>query len=405
MEKENNMNDKTVLDSEKMTRRTFLKKSGAAILVLSWGGLTWRAFDQGVFSTASGPAYELWDMNNNDGKAEGMSLVRDAILASNPHNSQPWLFRVSDSAIELFTDESRNLGAIDPFRREMFIGLGCAIENLMLSAAFHGYSPGLAYFPNPLDDSCVAKIQLDSGEKESNDLYHAIENRHTHRGEYDLDRQIEAEKFREMETIVSDESKVKLTWFTSKEQKKQIGEWIVDATTAFTNDEELSAATNKWFQDDWKAMQKSRDGITLDAQGESFFIRAMGKILPPLSHQKNDQFWVAATRDRHTATAASYGLISIPKATDRIQKLRAGRAWQRIHLYGTIKEIGMHPLNQVNEMSDREKFLGNKSTFSEKLKQISDGDNGWEGVFLFRMGYPLSHTFPSPRRSVSEVIA
>lgn len=46
-------------------------------------------------------------------------------LASNPHNSQPWLFRMTDTEIDLFADPSWQIGIIDPFRREMYIGLGC----------------------------------------------------------------------------------------------------------------------------------------------------------------------------------------------------------------------------------------------------------------------------------------
>ena len=62
-----------------------------------------------------------------------------AILAANPHNSQPWRFRVSDTQIDLFADRGRNLGTIDPFLREMHIGLGAALENLLLAAAVYGY--------------------------------------------------------------------------------------------------------------------------------------------------------------------------------------------------------------------------------------------------------------------------
>ena len=39
------------LENNKMNRRAFIKKSGAAFLVVSSAGLTWRAIDQGVFST------------------------------------------------------------------------------------------------------------------------------------------------------------------------------------------------------------------------------------------------------------------------------------------------------------------------------------------------------------------
>ncbi len=60
--------------------------------------------------------------------------MRAGILAANPHNTQPWLFQVGATRIELFADIRRNLGAFDPYLREMHIGLGCALENMTRTA-------------------------------------------------------------------------------------------------------------------------------------------------------------------------------------------------------------------------------------------------------------------------------
>lgn len=391
------------LEAEKMNRRTFLKKAGATFLVVSWAGISWRAIDQGVFSTGKGPAYEPWDISKDNLKTGPLALVNDAILASNPHNTQPWLFKVTDSYIEIYADESRNLGTIDPLRREMFVGLGCAIENLMLSANAHGYHPRLIYKPHTLEPYCIARIELEQGRKYTSPLYKAIPIRHTHRGEYDVDQSISKTIFTDIETLVVDENKVRISWFTSPEEKQTIGNLIVKATEAIIADEEMSADTNKWYRENWQNLQQERDGITLDAQGGSFLIRALGKILPPLSHERNDQFWLSATKDVHTATAAAYGFISIKDASDNEQRARAGRAWQRIHLYGASLGLGMQPLNQLNEMVDREISVKAPEHFGAELKKIT-GDPLWEGLFIFRLGYPLKEALLSPRRSISDII-
>ncbi len=99
------------------------------------GGLGFRAWDRGVWSGGEGAAYAPW--NNLEGNAADgiMRPLRAAILAANPHDTQPWLFQVKDNAITLFADRARNLGSFDPFRREMHLGLGAALENLALAAA------------------------------------------------------------------------------------------------------------------------------------------------------------------------------------------------------------------------------------------------------------------------------
>src|ERR1051326_1539782 len=81
-----------------------------------------------------------------------LDLVRAAILAANPHNSQPWLFHVTQTQIDLFADRRRNLGTVDPFLREMHIGLGCALENLLLAAAANGYSTQVTFLPDSFDE-------------------------------------------------------------------------------------------------------------------------------------------------------------------------------------------------------------------------------------------------------------
>ena len=146
----------------KISRRKFLKLVGSGIAVVIVGGTVWRAFSNGVFSIGQGPAYEPW----RDWKAESqegagpLSLVASAILAANPHNTQPWLFVVNSNRIELFAAINRNIGAIDPYLREMYEGLGCALENLVLAAEAKGYTYNLKLMPNPNSKTHVASIIL-----------------------------------------------------------------------------------------------------------------------------------------------------------------------------------------------------------------------------------------------------
>ena len=122
-----------------MRRRGFLKGAGV-VTVLVVGGGVWRAYSQGVFSVGEGPAYEPWKDWQKVTKDGQLSLVRAAILAASPHNTQPWVFRLTDSTIHLYIDTRRNVGALDPYLREEHIGMGCALENLMLAASANGYA-------------------------------------------------------------------------------------------------------------------------------------------------------------------------------------------------------------------------------------------------------------------------
>src|SRR5512138_1064112 len=142
----------------RLSRMEFLKLGGATLIALA-GGMVWRAVDQGVFSVGQGPAYEPWT-NWRDAATPTERIVAAGILASNPHNSQPWIFRITETTIDLFADRTRQIGTIDPFLREMYIGLGCALENMLLAARVEGFTATLALIPDPADETHVAHLDL-----------------------------------------------------------------------------------------------------------------------------------------------------------------------------------------------------------------------------------------------------
>ena len=98
-----------------------------------------------------GDAYAPWQLWNDPSIRETpLALVSAAVLAANPHDTQPWLFKVTAGTIELFADLSRNLGAMDSYVREMHLGLGCAIENMMHAAGPNGYAVEVETVPGNL---------------------------------------------------------------------------------------------------------------------------------------------------------------------------------------------------------------------------------------------------------------
>lgn len=392
-----------------MKRRRFLKGMGA-ISVMVVGGAVWRGIDQGLYATGTGPAYEPWTTwrdTNNDGP---LGLVRAAILAANPHNTQPWVFRVSEEFIELHAELTRHLGSFDPYLREMHLGLGCTLENMMLAAHAAGYEPTLELVGGELrpiaeqfGSALVARITLGQGEAARNELFEAIPHRHTNRGPYELARVLTVEQKTQLYTFGHSEESVEVALFTEPDTLAHCRELIIDATQAIIADEPMVNDSERWFRHSWSDIQQYRDGPTLDAAGLSPFMTGLAKLMPRPSTEANHQYWLDATRDIQVATAPAFGLIYVDDLYDRAQALKAGRVWQRLHLWAITQGLAMQPLNQPIERVDREHQLGIEPTFARELVALT-GKRPNRPTFAFRIGYPIQNASPSPRRALEQVM-
>ncbi len=392
-----------------MNRRAWLK-GGGVVAVVAAGGLVWRAYDQGVFAAGAGAAYEPWTTWRSDAAPGPLGLVRAGILAANPHNTQPWLFQVGATRIELFADTRRNLGAFDPYLREMHIGLGCALENMTRTARVQGYDVAVTLHPGPLTavgaaprPQPVATLALSPARPRPDQLVDAIPRRHTDRGAYATGRPVPGEMLEAMWAAFQDDQDVRLFLFSAAGERKQFGDLVLAATEAIIADPEMVAASDRWFRHRWFDVQRKRDGLTLDAAGLGALVTVMGKLMPPASGETSHRYWRDATRDVQIPTTALFGLIAVRDLYDRPQALRAGQRWQRLHLMGTARGVAMQPINQPVEMVDRERELGKPPHAAQALAALT-GEAGWRPTFAFRAGLPTRPAGASPRRPVDAVV-
>jgi hypothetical protein len=397
-------NPETAAGASPLTRRTLLQRAGLTAGTIAVGGagaLGYRAYDQGVLQVGQGPAYEPW---TNWKQHKGLiPLVAAATLAPNPHNSQPWLFRVGANRIDLFADASRTIGAIDPFAREKYIGLGAALENLVVAAEATGYTATVTLMPNGAHSNHAARIELSPASKRQLGLAGQIARRHTNRYPFAAGKDVPAGALTAMTALAdADMSEARLLWLSSTVERAELSSLLVAATEAIIRDPDQSRSDYQWFRQTWDEIQRQRDGITIDAAGLPELTQTLAKLLPAQSRAATDDAWLTATRDRHTKTAAAYGIVAVRDATDNRQRLKGGRLLERAHLWATANGIALHHMNQLTERADRERELGTEPQFGDALQQVLP--DGWQALSLFRIGYPTHTPNRSPRRAVEAVI-
>jgi hypothetical protein len=384
-----------------LDRRCLLLAGVGAALAACAGG--------GPEIVPDGAAYAPW-RNCWGGAAEGpRAPVRAAILSANAHDTQPWLFGVEEGAVTLYADPQRNLGAMDPFRREMHISLGCALENLCLAAAARGLAPQTEALPGDVRGAIgasaprpVARVRLGPGDVTASSLAAAIPHRHTNRGPYEP-RPVPAEQLAVLSALAARTPEVRLLLIIDKGAQRAFAQATVAATEAIIADAAMIADSDAWFRGSAADIEAHRDGPTIAAAGLSPTLRFLASIMPAPSPERSHAYWLKQTRDVQLATAAVFGLLLVRDLCDVPQALAAGRLWQRLHLQATLLGLAMQPLNQLPERVDRERMLGTAADTAKEFAALA-ATPGWYPTFAFRSGWPEQAAVASPRRDLAAVL-
>lgn len=389
-----------------MNRRSFLKAglvSGAGIAVLGAGAGGWRAHEAGLVVADAAP-FEPWARFADARPGDPAGLIAAGILASNPHNTQPWRFALDGASLTLSAETDRHLGAFDPFRREMWIGLGAAIGNVEAAAPGLGFSTGKPTLED-LAENGAGRIRLPVSADPSavaSELAAAIPHRKTNRAPY-ADKPVDAAVLARAAARAGRHDGARLvTVDAASEAGRAFAAATYEATKAINADQQMAHDGHVWFRANAREVARHRDGVSVPTAGLSPLIATLGQILPEPDAAASAQYWLNSTRDQ-LDSAAGFGFILVDDLDDRTAQLAAGRLWQKLHLALTLEGLVAQPLNQMPELVDRDRQLGRDSGWRERLSGIAAGDG--HATFAFRYGHPGRAVPHSARRPVEWVSA
>jgi len=400
-------NEMTGSTDNRPTRRGFLKTLGigaGALTLVAVGGGLYRAHDQGLLRIED-PSLEAWRRYDGGVYSGPLALVAAAVLAANPHNTQPWIFKVEEREIRLYADFDRALGTMDPFERELYIGLGCALENIAVAAPGAGLEADITMMPQPGERRFAARISLSPAAPGTHPHAGVLSKRRTNRGPYDIGRPVAAEHITALSGVAGAELCRVMLFRRGTDEAKHFAAATNAATEAIVADHQMVDDSSRWFRYDQDKIDEERDGVTMHTVGLSPIVEVVARMMPPLSGHAAHESWIGSTREVHLATADHVGVIAV-RTGDLFNdhtSLQAGRVWQRFHLEATTRGIAAHPMNQVPEQIARDRQLqrgdGTLAKFIKPLKM-----EGWAPTFMFRIGHAAQATPHSPRRTAEMVV-
>ncbi|OPX66958.1 MAG: hypothetical protein A4E36_01783 [Methanoregulaceae archaeon PtaB.Bin009] len=329
------------------------------------------------------------------------NAVKYAILAPSPHNTQPWRVAFQgDERIILSIDHSRLIPGCDPLGRQAFISVGAFLENLDLAAKNSGLRADIDLFPagwpdsRLVQDTPVARVDLvEDPHIEPDPLFLQIPLRHTSRRRFEK-RKVPLDAAGEI-TAAYDFSLVPLGFSHDDDLIHAIADVAADAMEIELADPERFRETLQYFRFTDAEAHTAQDGFGHAQSGYGPVMRFfIGRFILPRSKAASSPESFSRMAKRSTreqaASAGGIGWLST-KGDHRVDQVRTGRAFQRVHLKACALGLALHPMSQL--LADYPGMAGLRSVLRDLL-----GVPDTQAVqMLFRMGYARP-VLPTPRR-------
>ena len=368
--------------AKSMNRREFLKFSGRITAVLSMGQVLSACASKNNYSVLSAELRRLKQPGQNLPE-KANQLIKYAVLAANNHNSQPWKFSLNNDLLSIIPDFSRGLSVVDPNHRELWISLGCALENLLISAQTFGLQTSFI-IPQTSNENIQISLKNDSS-LIKHPLFSAIRIRQSNRAIYNAEK-VGKDKLAELEMGVG-EIGIKNQLILDSEPIRILTDLTEAGDLAQFADQNFINELASWLRFNQNEATGTRDGLYSICSGNPNVSRWLGRISISSSRAN------ASAEENRKKMESSSGFMLISSEEENIPAwINSGRLYQRLALQMTQSGIQSALMNQALEIPHLRTRLAETLPTPNPYPQL-----------LLRFGYAESMPY-SLRRDSSEVM-
>jgi hypothetical protein len=364
-------------------RRKFLQITGGSILTLSLlplinGCSGFVRHEKDCFFNSQG-------LQNSIGR-DVVEIICLASLAPSSHNVQPWIVKIKEPHLLIVGyDKNRCLKVVDPDNRELFLSIGCFIENFILAAGSFGYNVEMNFKMKNEKDTDLFELKLVQGLSRDYPI-NRIKERITIRTPY----QKKELKSADLKFIIG-ESQASIHYYTrDSKEGKYIEEATIAANQKLVNDNAIQNELADWFRWSNDEAEQNMDGITPSAMGlggiEGWFVRTTYTRANALT----EGFKVKSIDLAVQQAKLNGGWLVLTSKDTSVQSLiDAGRNYENIMLKVKDRMIAIQPMSQIVEEEPWKTEVSNELGLNEPVQ------------FIMRAGYIQKYPEPvSLRRPV-----
>lgn len=324
-----------------------------------------------------------------------------AILAPNPHNTQPWLVELDGAdGMTLYCDLDRRLPFTDPLDRQITMGCGAFLELYRIAASARGYAPVITPFPESaplprLDERPIAHVALGEPQAiEPDPLFTHIVSRRTNRDPYG--ERIPTENALRDVASAAMIQPVQAFAENAPDRVARLRDLVWRAFDREMRTRGAQEETFGWLRFGREEIARHRDGLAIDGPMIPLF-KALGFLdLEDMLDPDSTSNKQAAADWRRKAEAAPAFMWLTTQDDGPASRIAAGMAYARMNLAATAAGLAMHPwsqaLQEYPEMADLYAEAGAVLAAGEATVQM-----------LVRVGY-ADPVAPAARRGLSEHI-
>ncbi|WP_347268502.1 hypothetical protein [Paracoccus sp. (in: a-proteobacteria)] len=314
-------------------------------------------------------------------------LLPHAILAPSGHNTQPWLFRITETGFQLIADRHRALPVVDPHDRELAISCGAALGTFEVAARRFGLDPVVNILPDDRDPDLLATIEVVQGAPASAAeaaLFDAIADRHTTRAAFAMEPLPDAlvETCRDVAAGFG----VTLDVIVDEDRRRGIAALVGEGNRRQFDDPRFRRELALWIR---SRRSGSGDGMSGAGFGMPDVLSAVGRLMIR-TFDMGDGI-AAADEKKILAATPALGLLSSP-GDGPADWIATGRALLRVLLVLTAHGFTASYLNQPIEVED----------LRQRLREVAA--TAGHPQILLRMGRTAVAAEPSVRRGLESVI-